>query len=743
MNNRHCRSRSLSLRQLPLAIALVSAWTLPAAAQNPAGGQDAKATELDRIVVSANKREELAKDAPISVTALNEEFLIRTRSVRFEDYITRVPAMSFLSARPGATQLILRGITSGASQPNATVGTYIDETPFGISNAFAGGSTMTPDLDTFDVQRLEVLRGPQGTHYGASTLGGLLKFVTNAPDPDGFYGRVEADASTVSAGGDGHAVRAMVNVPVGEKTALRASAYTREDAGYIDDSRRGRKDINGVTVDGGRIALETSASERLKLRLTALAQNIEADGVPGVYVDRQTLSPLLGDLTQARYTDEYSSAKYRLYNVTADYAFDGLSLVSVTSHGTLDATGRTDGTAVYGALLGGAGVAQGQVANQEKTTQEFRLQSTGERRLDWQAGLFYTRETTDYNSLLSAFNPLTQEPVAGLPVLFQAALPATFKEYAAFGNVTWHFTKTFDVLLGARYSRNEQTLTQSTSGYLNNPANPGAVTGFTVDSSDDVVSYLINPRWRPNDATTIYARIAKGYRPGGPNVLPPAAAGVAQPSFDSDSLINYEVGFKLLGLDNRLSLDAALFYIDWSEVQLTISQGGFSYMGNGGEAFSRGAEWAFSWRATEGLSLGFSGAYTQSELSKNAPGVGGRDGDRLPYVPEWSGAADADYRWPFGENWSAFVGTSYRYIGGRESNFGLQASRVHLPSYTLLDLRAGVSNGRWTISGYASNLGDKRGITSISTVGANAASNPYMASVIRPRTVGVTLALDF
>lgn len=700
-------------------------------------------TPVDEIVVTASKREERLRDVPASVTALSADALQRIQAQRFDDYLNRVPSAVLISGRQGETQIVLRGVTSGANQTNPSVGTYVDETPYGSSTVFASGNTLTPDLDPFDVERIEVLRGPQGTLYGASTLGGLLKFVTARPDPGGLHGRVEVGGQSIEHGDTGFTVKGMLNLPlVADKAALRVSAYHRDDPGFIDDPLLGSSDVDGAKVDGGRASLLLKPSERITLRLTAIAQKLEAGSTSSMDVDRVTLRPLYGDLAQRRDLRQDLNIDYRLYNATLDWDLEWATLTSTTSQGSLTKTGFTDISVAYGALLGGLDVGNQSDTDYDKFTQEVRLAGE-DGPLQWTAGVFYTRETSGSHQQILPFNPVTKAPFTGLPTLYEVQLPSRFREYAAFGTATWRFTPAFDVTVGGRWSRNEQTFSQITKGLLNNPANPALVSAFTRSSSEETFTYLFSPRYRISDDLMVYGRIAKGYRPGGPNVTPPAAAGIAPVTFDADTLVNYEVGLKGAWLEHRLTLDASLFFIDWSKVQLTTSAGGFSFLGNGGAAESKGAEWNLGYTPLVGLSLSFSGAYTKATLTEAAPAIGGRSGDRLPYVPEWSGAANIDYQWTVGADYVASVGASYRFIGDRETSYGADATRVKLSSYEVVDLRAAVARGDVTVAAYVKNLFDERGVNAAAGLTLVPGGNPYTAAVIRPLTIGLSITAGF
>ena len=735
-----------------LAIALAVALCQQAAAQQnaPADGGDAagrkdSAHELESVVVTATKIEQPLQETPMAVSAIGAKELERQRIERFDDYLGQVPAMTSIATRPGSTQLILRGISAG-SQPNSMVSVYVDESPYGVTSSFARAGYLTPDFDPYDMQRIEVLRGPQGTLYGANSLGGVLKFITAPPDPSGFEGQAQAQYTSASGGG-GYSARALVNVPLSETVAVRANAFKRRDPGFIRDASTGRENVNATDVDGGRFALGWNPNDDFKLVFTAMAQNLDSDGSPSVDLGAD-LRPLYGERTQWRYIDETFAVNFRQYNVTAEYDFGGASLTSSTSYGTQRNRFLSDTTLLWRELLGGAlgppfdgyGYAETYNIGQKKFTQELRLRSNGEGALAWQGGVYYTDENTTNRQRLLPYGVATRQPDMSVidalgDELFVASLPASYDETAAFGNVTWTWSPTFDVTFGARYGKNEQVYNQQASGALLN-------TDVRKTSNDATWTYLVNPRWRPTENVMVYARVANGYRPGGPNVVPPNAASIPA-SFEPDSLVSYEVGVKADWLDRRLSLDTAAFYIDWTDVQLGMVRNGFSFRGNGGAARSWGSETALRYLPLDGLTLAVSAAYTDARLAADVKDGVGKRGNRLPYVPRLSGAVNADYEQPLNDAWRWFVGTTYRYSGDRTAEFGTSADGIlKIPSYGQWDVRAGLEHEHWTLSLYVKNLRNDGNIVSIGSLGT-APITVYSASVLQPRTVGVSAGYSF
>ena len=689
--------------------------------------QEVRVQGLEEIIVTAQKREERLRDVPQSVTAITAQSLERLQVNDFSDYVTRVPGLTADTSQPGSTRLTLRGLNAGGVA--STIGTYVDETPFGSSSGLANGAVLAPDLDPFDVERIEVLRGPQGTLYGASTLGGLLKFVTRAPSPDELEFRVQATGESTEDGDESWGARALANVPLGSKAALRVSGWARSQGGFIDDPGRDAEDVNGVDTTGGRASFLVEATDDLSIRLSATIQDIESEAPNTANYFPEPFEPVAGDFDQFRGFPEKNDVTYDIYNGTIDWDLGWASLLSSTSYSELDQDNVQEGTAAVGLL---SYLANGMT--QEKFTQELRLASPATKHLEWLVGLFYTDEDA------SLFQQLFLSPPPGTPPPFVTiGLDSEYEEKAAFGTVTYYFTERFDVAAGVRYSENEQTAVQSSN----------LTTIGSQDADDSVTTYSLAPRWRVSDDTMLYARVATGYRPGGPNVLTAQGSTVVLPTYNSDEATNYELGIKTDLFDGELRLDAAVFFIDWEDIQLLVTDVvddvPVSGNGNGGTAESQGVEWAATWLPSDHLTIQWTGAYTEAELTSDTdPAVGGLDGDPLPFAPEWSTAIDIDYEWEVFTDATAYVGGGWRFIDELATNFDPQ---VELPSYDVIDLRAGVDFERFSVELFAKNVTDEYALVSFGGFPITPQMTPGLlngaAAVLRPRTIGLVLSTRF
>ncbi|HWA30949.1 MAG TPA: TonB-dependent receptor, partial [Rhizomicrobium sp.] len=482
---------------------------------------------IEEVVVTASKRPEALKNVPMSVTVVGADELNKLNARGVEDLLATVPGFSVTESNPTHPDLVLRGINSGGV--GTTVGSYIDETPFGSSTALANGAILSPNLDTYDMARVEVLRGPQGTLYGASAEGGLIKYVTNAPDPSGFDASAEVGGFDLDHGGTGGSARGMVNVALTDNLAVRAVGFYQRTPGYIDNAFTGQHDTNHLLSDGGRVALLYQPTDKLSVRISAMVQNLKAGNSDGedVVLTADSFHVKYGDYIQQRTASEPSGVRYYLYNGTIDWDLDWATLTSSTSYGLLHDFVVQDATAIYGADIQG-------FVHQGKFTQEIRLASDpGQGPFEWLIGGYYTNETaTLHQDIVTSFHGPYLLPGAYLQ------LDSNYNETAVFADATYHFSPAFDVSLGGRYSSNGQHAYQFAGTPLLLPA-PERGT-----SSGDVFTWSGTARYHFNDDTMVYGRVAKGFRPGGPNVLPVGGVGGVPNFYGSDSLIDYEIGAK-------------------------------------------------------------------------------------------------------------------------------------------------------------------------------------------------------
>ncbi|MGH6632721.1 MAG: TonB-dependent receptor, partial [Sphingopyxis sp.] len=620
------------------------AASLAAHAATP-GAQEA--TPIEEIIVTAQKKDERLSDTPLAISALPAEQLQTLGVKNFADFATYVPGISYASSGAGQTQVNLRGITTGISIA-PTVGIYVDDVPYGGTSTWSRSASIALDAAVVDLERIEVLRGPQGTLYGASTMGGLIKYVTRKPDLERTSGEAGTDLSVTGDGGFNYDVRGAVNLPFGsDQAAIRASGYELHDDGYIDNVAR-KSDANRADTYGGRLDLLLFPTEQLAIRLTGFAQNIRRDGRAEVDKDLTTHRAIYGELAQSRAVAEPFDQDFRLVSGTLEYDFGSAKLTSISSYQRVETSQHQDVTRQYGPLFAGFGIVFPQyefpvTTDTKKFAQELRLASTGTDQLEWLVGAFYTDERNDNDQAL------TPRMADGSPAplnLLTAQLPSKYEEIAGFGDLTYHFTPRFDVALGVRVARNKQAFEQiGSSDLMLISSIPEGKSAETVDT------YVINPRFHVNDNLMIYARAASGYRPGGPNAVlndPATGRPLADATFDADTLWSYEGGLKGSTADHRFAFDAAIFFIDWDNLQIATVRNGFGVIANAGTARSQGAEVTLTVNPADALRLMAVLAYTDAELTQDAPDLGGVDGARLPDVPRLSAALTGDYRTPVG-----------------------------------------------------------------------------------------------
>lgn len=750
------------------AAAVLCAAPIAAHAADAAAAAQTSATSessVGELVVTARKREERLVDAPQPIKAVSGETLRKIDATSFADYLDTIPGLAVSEGREGSTLLTLRGIATGAANP--TVATYIDEAPFGSSTIFALGSALTPDFDPADLDHIEVLAGPQGTLYGANAIGGIFKYVTVKPNLTSFGGRLEGTWDSVAHGGDGWGVRGSVNIPVvNDKLAIRISGYGRDDPGFIDDVLHGTRGINDTKVWGGRIDALWQPLDDLTVRVSALFHDEDgagsnAEDVKQVSVDPDhgvIVGPTYGDLEVKRYLPQPLTLRYALYNGTITWTPGPVSVISSTSYSTEKADAVSDITAQYGPLLHGflpgiypanLGVTLLRAIDQTKLTQEARIASHGDQKLDWQVGIYFTTEYSTADDPASLFTYPSGQPYVLPPALsafqnvFHATLISNYTETSVFGDVDYHVTPRFDITLGGRYSYDWQDYKQPSGGLLYGPSSTPASSG-----TEGAFTYLVNPRFKLNDDNTLYIRIASGYRPGGPNTVPPGVLGFPA-TFKPDFLTDYEGGWKAELFDHRVSVDTAVFYLQWSQMQLPTVVGGYSAEANGGKAHSEGAEGQVIWSPVDGLSLGGDATYTNAVIDSvtHPEFVGAFKGDHLPFTPKWNVGLMADYTHPIADGWLGEAGLNYRYLGARPSPFIVNTLTsgyyVNMPAYYTLDLHAGITHDGWRAQVFARNVTDQRGITSIGSNPGVIKTTDWEAGVIQPRTVGVSLSKAF
>ncbi|MDP5278912.1 TonB-dependent receptor [Sphingomonas sp. DG1-23] len=732
---------ALSVRTLLAVSTAAGALAFSASAQAQEAPPVARSD--DEIVVTAQKREQNLQDVPISISVVSGDAMKEQGAASLTDYAGYVPGLQVsTTGTPGQTTITLRGVAPlTASQ---TVGIYLDDAPVGSSAIYNRGGQFSLDLLPYDIERVEVLRGPQGTLYGASSIGGLLKYVTVTPSTSTFSVRGGVEGFGINGAGDlGWAGQTMFNAPLVEgKLGVTGSFAWRKTPGFVNSvNNAGLTDQNDYEQIGGRVALLWQASDRFSARLTAIYQDLDSDG-NGIYAADLTGKRLGDGKSYNNYVPEAFKTELQYYAATLDYDFGGVTATSVTTHSTTHATQLQDASYAFGVLfplLTGGAVAAGITPFEinlglRKWTQEVRLASPSGGSFEWLVGGFYTDEKSSNTQLVRSYD-MAGNIIPALDPLATVGLPATYKEYAVFGNATLRFGERFEITGGVRWARNEQTFRQISSGAIVPQADdPG-------ESQEDVVTWSVSPQFHVSDDAMLYGRVATGYRPGGPNVIVPNVP----PSVDSDTLTNYEIGFKADLAGRAVSIDVAAFYMDWKDIQVTRAFGGVSGQANGGAAASKGIEGSLYIRPTSGLTLSLTGSYTDAKLSEDVPEISGEDGDQLPGVPKFSGAARLDYHAELGGDLSADFGAGVRHASSRLSLVESDPLTARATAYTAVDLNASLNIGEhWKLRAYARNLLDDDGELSRSTLTDGLNQPSFLAiTPLQPRTIGLAFDLSF
>ena len=754
-NHSHRYALLLSTAVTAVAGILEAAPAFAQTAANDAAAQTS--TGLQEIVVTAQKRTERLQDVPVSITALDSGSLARQNLVSLQDYASRVPGLNYSGTQQ--SQIAIRGITTGGTGINPTVAILVDDVPFGSSTAFPLANTL--DLDPADIRQVEVLRGPQGTLYGASNLGGLIKYTTIQPNTSDYSGTMQLDGNNATNGGYGYGARGTLNVPLAnDVAAVRVSGFYRKDPSVGFNALTNDDRANTSRAYGGRAALLLRPVERLTLDFSALYQKLRRFGNAGgarvqEYVDAN-YKPQFGPLGTNN-LPQPSFEKVQLYTGRAVYDLDFATATSITSYSKYRGQDNSDLTQLFAGAIPFFSVIgvnfpptnrlvldAGHQTN--KWTEEFRLASKDNQPLEWLVGFFYTHEKSD--------NPQDIDSVGtGSPDnIYSGHRYSKYEEYAGFADLTYHFTPKFDVQVGARYAHNSQDFTSVATGRLELLLSGFTTNNLVVDgtSKEGAWTWLVTPRYRFSRDLMVYARVATGYRPGGPNLPQPGISN----TFNSDKTTNYEAGIKGELMDHKVRFDADAFWIDWKNIQLlTINPAtALAYTSNGSAARSRGFEASVDVKPLPGLTLGANGAYIDAELTSGLPGSGGANpaaygvsGDRLPFSAHWTGNLNAEQEFNLDTHTSFYVGGNLSLVGRRLADFtnSAAAPRVVLSSYRQLDLRAGIRRDGYGLNFFVKNLSNSRGAFSGAYQTNYIPVNGYQLSLINPRTIGINVTAAF
>jgi len=711
------------------------------------------ASAIGEIIVTAQKKQERLATVPLPVTAVQAGEIADKSQFRIQDYYVTVPGLAYTPNQLGGTATIaIRGVTS-SDFAAPTVGITVDDMPFG-SSTLLGGGFLVPDLDPSDLERIEVLRGPQGTLYGASSIGGLFKYVTHDPSTNRLSGRLSAGISGVTDGSAaGHNFNGSLNVPLSEQLAIRGSGFLRKDPGYIDNlgyisNEPIERSVNETKAYGGHLSALWRPTDDFSIKVNGFAQSNKIHGSPYVRI-----APDAGDLQQRFLPGTgYTNRDFSAGSATIKKSFGGIELTSVTGYSVTKLTDSYDITEPTGFVTSFAFPNDGGFTDNldrtktKKFTQEVRASIPIGSNIDWLIGGFYTKEKTHWLQDWLATD-VNHAPVGTFAVF---DFGSTFRETAAFTNVTYRFSDQFDIQAGVRKSYIKMTFFETDTGPFaslfegGTPEEPGPDVLVYPDQSlkENAVTYAVSPRLKITPNLMIYARFSSGYRPGGINAAGSLVGTNA--TFKHDSTKNYEVGIKTTVLDGKLFLDGSLYRIDWDQVQTQVNdEFGLSFFSNGGKARSQGVELAAELKLARGLNVSGWVSWNDAVLVQDFPPndlVVGSDGDRLPFSSKFSSSVSVNYEFPIGSN-TGSLGATFSHVGKRFGNFvPADVERQTYAAYNKLDLTAGLEVSGIKINAFVNNVTNKRGILG---GGRGTLISQDAFNILQPRTYGLSVTKEF
>ncbi|QIB64107.1 TonB-dependent receptor [Kineobactrum salinum] len=779
-----------------MAIALLSMGgamicvTLPVTAAAQTGG-------IEEVVVTASKRATglRPQDMGSSISVVTARTLEDAGIVNLDALVSLVPGLNIESYGPGDSEYIIRGINAAGE---STVGVYFDESP--ISGRFeqdGGGKNAAVKL--IDIERIEVLKGPQGSLFGANSMSGTVRIITNKPDLQEFQGRTDANfGMTRYSSDENYQVSGVLNVPVVKnKLGVRLVVYSDRSAGFIDNTQIGVKDANDVEVNGFRGHVLFEPNPDFSLLASVTYQDLEAGhngrvtpegelGADGAfYINEGPENPRSAAPGGKYINTEFSHTGWDedlwLLSLTGELNTAAGVITATTSYYDREILRFQDSTPVNTTTLAGlfntvgfstppAGVLL-QPQDREITTVELRYASDFDLPVQLVAGGFYQRETSNFDSNVlnvnsdgrpvEAFMPSAPTIVTGagepgeLNSIFGRYLDGKRERLAFFGEATYEVTPEIELVGGMRWFRFEIEEEQNNTG-------PDFLAGndpFSVSGNETTVTWKVNLAYKPTDEETYYALVSTGFRPGSTNV----AAGIAgiaggvdiPPTFDSDSLRNHEVGAKLQLWDRRVNMSMAAFWLEWEDIQVqTITEGGFNFIDNAGKARVLGLETEAQVYFYEHWTANFGLTYTDAQLTQDQPLVvgpsgasfTGRDGDSIPKTPEFTAVLGVSYRFQVAE-WENEIRADYYHKSDSRSDFsrtdavlGVDNQNYRkLPSTDTININANFTKGNVTLGLYAMNVTDEYIVVDV----LSSDQDPFAYIIGRPRTIGARVGVEF
>lgn len=715
---------------------------------------------LDEVIVTATKRAERLQDVPVSIAVIGGQDIERRGLIGMEDYLRSIPGVNQIDNGALSNAIVIRGITTSPLFENigsgTTVATFFGETS--VTGA-AGLGQAGIDIRPVDLERIEILRGPQGTTYGSASLAGAMRMILARPRLDSFGGKLAASYSDTSgAGSDNSMIQAVVNLPlVTDKFALRAVGYRYDDSGYyrniagidpatlahaadlgLSDYIRGytQKDVGRMVTHGGRLSGLWQAADNFDLTLNLLTQKIEQDGFPsedgtpletvGKY--RQTQFPVAPAGRARDEESEIYDTDLDLANLVANYDIRWGKLTSAISW----VKGGSENASTIAFDDGSSSTSPSAFKSR---TYEARLASQLEGSFQFLGGLFYEHTKNDYLYLFDTVQASTAVGIYGQT--------RDLTQRAVFGDISYALSQQLTATVGGRYFKYRKDESTVLDGAY------GDGVPVNLKNSEDGTSFKANLSYKPTPDALIYASWAEGFRLGRPDIgaladfcdLDPVdgiidGTGVTLGStrtIKSDNLENYELGAKLSVLDRRLVLDGAVYHIRWSGLPIrTVTAGNCGFTSNAGSATSNGVELQASLFLSPGVRIEIGTGYTKAELSEDAPAQGWQDGDRLPGSPRINANLAAQYEFQVAGH-KAFVRADSFYTGKFYGDLQ-QSANVSAGDYVKIDARAGLAVRGMSFELFVRNLTNEDAFTWRSN---------FYSHRLRPRTVGVQIGYSF
>lgn len=784
--------------------ALLAATSLAAVFGAPSVvlAQDPVVTEVEEVIVTGSRRASTVQDVPFSINAQTQEDIQRSGAVNLEDLSRNVAGLTIQNLGPGQSQVSVRGVSAGQvvrDQPGVKeqVGVYLDDSVISLS-------LFTPDLDLFDLNRVETLRGPQGTLFGSGSVGGTIRYITNQPRLNETGGLLEGNVNVVDDDSMGWHLKGAVNAPLGDVLALRAVAYHTDYGGYIDALREGggrEENVNGGHRTGGRIALLFQPNDRVSITPRFVYQEIRADGFNRQEAFNLFANPFtttrpaitLGEREQYLLLDESFADDTALADITATFDLGAVSLDSVTSYIDRNIALNRDASSLTGSVSVDLGYPSAAVTlpstlvdttDLQQFSQELRLSSNGDGPFQWLVGAFYSQVDRQYSQRLptpgydaytdARFGPGTSAAVAnGFPLNspYNADLPYDIEQMAVFGEASYEMGRLTITGGGRFYDFSEERRFTSGGLFANGD-----------DQVDETSSNGFTPRvllsYEATDSITLNAQAAQGFRLGGVNdplnlpLCTPQDAAIfgGFQSYEDETLWNYEAGVK--SRFGGMTLNAAAFYTDIENLQTTLDAGSCSsrVVFNVPEAHTMGVEAEFSGEIAPGFEIGISGSMVEAEFDstvRDGSGavIGGiREGNRLPSVPKFQISLNATYTRSISAHADGYITASFQHVGSRYTQASDQENNprsfvsglpfggasgadatvldLELPSYEIFNLSAGVEmdNGVDVVA-YVNNVFDENPLLSFDRERGGRARLGF--TVGQPRIVGVTVRRAF